>query len=222
MRCLLVDDEALCELLEMSLIKSGFDATVVHSGEAAVPAILSEKFDIVLLDMMLPGLDGLGVLRRVRAASSIPIIIITAKGGEQETVLGLEAGADDYLAKPVRGRELIARMRSLLRHISVEPEEHSARYGDLELSAGFSRVRVAGKEIRLTNVEASILSVLCQHAHRPVSRDVLYRLVLRRENSPFDRSIDTHVSNLRRKIGSRADGIARIVAVRGVGYKFCF
>ncbi|MDA8868425.1 response regulator transcription factor [Pseudomonadales bacterium] len=223
MRCLIVDDDrALCELLTMSLLRAGMVVDVAHSGEAGMGKILDEEYDIILLGVMLPDYDGFTVLDKVRRFSSVPVIMITAKGEEQDTVLGLEAGADDYIAKPLRGQELVARMRSLLRRAGLERDASPVQYGDIVLhNSGVDQVSVAGVDVKLTNVEASILRVLCEHAHHPVSRDLLYQLVLRRENSPYDRSIDTHVSNLRKKLGARENGVDRIAAVRGVGYKYC-
>ena len=128
MRCLIVDDDrALCELLTMSLLRAGMVVDVAHSGEAGVGKILDEEYDIILLDVMLPDYDGFTVLDKVRRFSSVPVIMITAKGEEQDTVLGLEAGADDYIAKPLRGQELVARMRSLLRRAGLErmPRQYS-------------------------------------------------------------------------------------------------
>lgn len=222
MRSLLVDDDrSLCDLLQTYLVASGFSVDAVHSGESALRACRQIDYDIVLLDVMLPVMDGYAVLERLRGTSQVPVIMLTAKGDEPYRVKGLEAGADDYMAKPFSSRELVARMKALLRRAKPDLREMVEQYGDLKIRAGHNHVELGNAEIRLTSVEVTALRALCRYAGNPVSRDHLYRVVLHREHSPFDRSLDTHISNLRKKLGDREDGTPRITAVRGIGYQYC-
>ena len=170
---------------------------------------------------MLPLLDGYAVLARIRKTSSVPVIMLTARGDEPDRIRGLDAGADDYIAKPFSSRELVARMKALLRRAKPGMYQVVEQVGDLRFRGGHNVVEVGKKSIRLTSVEAAALRTLCQNVGNPVSRDHLYLAVLQRENSPFDRSLDTHMSNLRKKLGYRSDGTPRIAAVRGVGYQYC-
>lgn len=222
MRALLVDDDqGLCELLRAYLEGAGFSIDTVHCGRAALNACLLRKYDIILLDVMLPHLDGYAVLARLRNTSSVPVIMLTAKGEESDRVRGLDAGADDYVGKPFSSRELVARMKALLRRVEPVQNQIVEQIGDLTIHNGHNHVEVGENKIRLTSAEATALRALCQRVGKPVSRDHLCRVVLHREHSPFDRSLDTHMSNLRRKLGFRADGTPRIAAVRGVGYQYC-
>ena len=222
MRALLVDDDqGLCELLRAYLEGAGFSIDTVHCGRTALNACRLCKYDIVLLDVMLPSLDGYAVLARLRNTSSVPVIMLTAKGEESDRVRGLDAGADDYVGKPFSSRELVARMKALLRRVEPVQNLIVEHIGDLTIHNGHNHVEVGQNNIRLTSAEATALRVLCQRVGKPVSRDHLCRVVLHREHSPFDRSLDTHMSNLRRKLGFRTDGTPRIAAVRGVGYQYC-
>ena len=218
-RVLLVDDDVdLCSLLGERLSTEGFLLESVHDGIRGLQRARSREHAIVILDLMLPGMSGLDVLRRLRSSSRIPIIILTARGDEIDRVLGLEIGADDYLAKPFSPRELIARLRAVLRR-SLAP---GASADTIEV-AGFSLNSAAreacldGAKLELTGVEFSLLEVLLQNAGRVVSREQLTEAVLSRKLGPFDRVIDVHVSNLRKKLGVSKDG-ERIKAVRGSGY----
>jgi two-component system response regulator CpxR len=197
----------------------------VHTGRAGVERALEGDHAIVVLDVMLPDLKGFEVLRRVRAESRRPVLMLTARGDEQDRILGLEMGADDYLAKPFNPRELSARIDAVLRR--SRPEASIDRRSgvrlvvdDVSLDKG---ARVAGRgedTLDLTTVEFDLLDQLLRGAGRVIPRDELVRTVLRREFSPFDRAIDTHVSNLRRKLGPAADGSERIKGVRGIGYQY--
>jgi len=219
MRVLMVDDdEALCSLLQTYLTSSGFVVDTVFNGQAGIAALNKNTYDIVLLDVMLPKVDGYKVLESIRHMSGLPVIMLTAKGDEPERIKGLDAGADDYLTKPFSSRELVARMKALLRRTSDLPPAETI--GDLTIRGDDRNVTIGGQKIRLTSVEFEALRVLCQYAGKPVTREHLYRVVLRRENSPYDRSLDTHVSNLRAKLGKHANGVARIGAVRGIGYQY--
>jgi two-component system response regulator CpxR len=222
MRSLLVDDDrSLCNLLESYLVTAGFTVDQVHCGSSALSACRRQIYDIVLLDVMLPQIDGYQVLSRLRRVSQVPVIMLTAKGDEPDRVKGLDAGADDYMAKPFSSRELVARMKALLRRTQPDMLFAVEQVGDLRFQSGHNHVDVGGREVRLTSVEALALRVLCSRAGAPVARDHLYRVVLQRDNSPYDRSLDTHISNLRGTLGSHDDGKPRITAVRGVGYQYC-
>jgi len=171
---------------------------------------------------MLPGLGGIEVLKAVRRQSSVPVLMLTARGDDVDRIVGLELGADDYLPKPFNPRELIARIRAVLRRGRMETGEDGQgnvhRIGDLAIDLAARHVSVAGKRIDLTTVEFDLLETLAQAAGTAFSRENLVRQVLKRPFSPFDRSLDVHVSNLRRKIGTYRDGSDRIKTVRGLGY----
>lgn len=218
------DDEELCQLLSQYLARDGFTVEAVHSGAMGVERALSGEHAVIVLDVMLPDMKGFEVLRRVRARSGTPILMLTARGDDQDRILGLEMGADDYLPKPFNPRELSARIEAVLRRSS--PDSTQIKSGtaetlveaDIELFNGSRVVRRAGKEVDLTGVEFDLLKTFLRSAGRVLSREEMVRTVLSREFSPFDRSMDTHVSNLRKKLGPRADGSERIKGVRGIGY----
>jgi two-component system response regulator CpxR len=224
-RILVVDDDVLlCKLLSQFLSQSGFAVEAVHTAASGVERALSGEYAVVILDVMLPDMKGFEVLRLVRAKSSVPILMLTARGDDQDRILGLEMGADDYLPKPFNPRELSARVEAVLRRsrpssagLRLEPEEDLIQ-GDIELLNGARVVRRAGRELDLTAVEFDLLKILLKSAGHVLSREDMVRVVLGREFSPFDRSIDTHVSNLRKKLGPRSDGTERIKGVRGIGY----
>ena len=222
-KILLVDDDkGLCELLNEFLESEGFEVETVNDGEKAVPRALGERFSLVILDVMLPGLGGIEVLKSIRRQSSVPVLMLTARGDDVDRIVGLELGADDYLPKPFNPRELIARIRAVLRRGRMETGEENQgnvhRIGDLAIDLAARHVSVAGKRIDLTTVEFDLLETLAQAAGTAFSREKLVRQVLKRPFSPFDRSLDVHVSNLRRKIGTYRDGSDRIKTVRGLGY----
>lgn len=218
------DDEELCQLLSQYLARDGFTVEAVHSGAMGVERALSGEHAVIVLDVMLPDMKGFEVLRRVRARSGTPRLMLTARGDDQDRILGLEMGADDYLPKPFNPRELSARIEAVLRRSS--PDSTQIKSGtaetlveaDIELFNGSRVVRRAGKEVDLTGVEFDLLKTFLRSAGRVLSREEMVRTVLSREFSPFDRSMDTHVSNLRKKLGPRADGSERIKGVRGIGY----
>ena len=233
-RVLIIDDDReLCDILKQYLAIEHFEVTGVHDGEGGVEAALSGEYALVLLDVMLPGFNGFEVLRRVRAAptpaSRVPVLMLTARGDAMDRIVGLEVGADDYLPKPFNERELVARIRAILRrapraaHASSEqaaksnPESERLRVGDVELEVGERRVLRGGQDVELTAVEFDLLTLLMRQAGKVVSRQEIARQVLDRQLLPFDRSIDTHISNLRRKLGPHA-GSERIKTVRSVGY----
>jgi len=224
---LVVDDDVeLCQLLSQYLELEGLAVEAVHTGQKGVERALSEEHVIVVLDVMLPDIKGFEVLRCVRAQSRMPVLMLTARGDEQDRILGLEMGADDYLPKPFNPRELSARIDAILRRSRNDPTETGIAGAewivveDIELDKGGRMVRRAGEEVDLTTVEFDLLEEFLKSAGQVLPREEMVRSVLRREFSPFDRSIDTHVSNLRKKLGPTSDGLERIKGVRGIGYLY--
>jgi two-component system, OmpR family, response regulator CpxR len=223
-RLLIIDDDVeLCELLAEYLRGEGFCVDFAHGASSDVERALSGNYGLVVLDVMLPGANGLDFLRQLRAVSALPVLMLTAKGSALDRVLGLELGADDYLPKPFDPQELAARIRAILRRTAPKnrPPEGIV-VGDLEVDPGARLVRRQGTAVPVTTVEFDLLEVLARSAGRVVSRELLAREVLGREFSPFDRSVDTHVYNLRKKIGPHQDGSERIKGVRGIGYLYAW
>jgi two-component system response regulator CpxR len=217
------DDVGLCELVAEYLEPEGYRVEAVHDGEAGTARALSGEHALCVLDVMLPGINGFEVLRRIRASSSLPVVMLTARGEDVDRIVGLEIGADDYLPKPFNPRELVARINAVLRR--VRPDEQDERQApetlsasDIEMDLGTRVVRRAGEVVELTVVEYDLLEKLLRAPGRIVSKEELVRDVLHRSLSPFDRSIDMHVSNLRKKLGHQVQGVERIKTVRGVGY----
>ena len=226
-RVLVVDDDVeLSQLISQYLAHEGYTVEAVHTGLKGVERALSGEHAIVILDVMLPDMKGFEVLRLVRAGSRAPVLMLTARGDEQDRILGLEMGADDYLPKPFNPRELCARIEAILRRSRPEaspfepPAADRLLVDDVLLEKAARVVRRGGERIDLTSVEFDLLETFLRSAGRVIARDDMVRTVLRREFSPFDRSIDTHVSNLRRKLGTTPDGLERIKGVRGVGYQY--
>lgn len=221
-RLLLIDDDVeLCDLLREYLATEQFETEAVHDGEAGLAGALSGRFDLVVLDVMLPRMGGLDVLRRIRETSVVPVLMLTARGDDVDRILGLEIGADDYLPKPFNTRELAARIRAILRRPHAgSSADRTLQVGDLELSLGRRMVRLAGETVELTSVEFDVLAMLVEHAGEVVDRTHMYETILERRFTPFDRSIDVHVSKLRKKLGPAPDGRERITSVRGVGYTY--
>lgn len=222
-RALLVDDDTdLCALVKEYLEDEGFKLEVVHDGQSGLSRALSGEANFVILDVMLPKLNGLEVLKQIRASSAIPVLLLTARGSEVDRVLGLELGADDYLPKPFSPRELVARIRAILRRTAPQPVravDTRIDVGDVELDPSRHYVARAGKTLELTVVEFSVLATLLRSAGHIVTREDLSRLALGRVLSPFDRSIDVHVSNIRKKL-LVAGGPDPIKTIRGVGYLY--
>jgi len=220
------DDVELCKLVTRYLTQEGFQIESVNGGASGAELALSGNYALVVLDVMMPGVNGFDVLRRIRAQSRVPVLMLTAKGDALDRVLGLEMGADDYLPKPFNPQELVARIRAILRRAKPDQGgdgEASATpiiVGDVEMDPGARVLRRRGEIVNLTSVEFALLEVLLQAAGQVIGREKLTRDVLGREFSPFDRSIDTHVCNLRKKIGLLADGTERIKGVRGIGYLY--
>lgn len=225
-RILVIDDDVdLCELIGDYLAAEGFALDTVHDGEEGVRQALADDHDLVVLDVMLPGMSGFEVLRRIRAASAVPVLMLTARGDDVDRIVGLEMGADDYLPKPFNPRELVARIRAIQRRTAVAaveggPSPARLMLGDVELNLAARQVHQEGVQLDLTYVEFSLLEVLLRLAGQVVSREELSRQALGRQLHSYDRSIDVHVSNLRKKLGPLGDGSERIKAVRGVGYVY--
>ena len=227
LRVLVVDDDMeLCQLLSEYLSTEGYAVEAVHTGHRGIERALDGVHAIIVLDVMLPDIKGFEVLRQVRAQSTTPILMLTARGDEQDRILGLEMGADDYLAKPFNPRELSARIEAILRRSRSEASGVERRpggriaVGDVSIDKAARVARRGDRPIDLTTVEFDLLDVLLRGAGQVIARDEMVRTVLRREFSPFDRSIDTHVSNLRRKLGPAPGGGDRIKGVRGIGYQY--
>lgn len=221
MRILLVDDDAeLGALLSEFLKREGFTIECAHDGPAGLERALSGEADLVVLDVMLPGLDGFEILRRLRPQSKVPVIMLTARGEDVDRIIGLELGADDYLPKPFNPRELAARIRAVLRRYELHPPALSGRVevNGVILDPGTREVLANGARVELTTFEFDILEMLMRSAGRVLSRDTLMENFYNRKATPFDRSIDMHISHLRKKI---ENGDTLIKTIRGVGYQFC-
>src|SRR2546428_5641571 len=217
------DDVELCGLVSEYLGGEGFTVECVHDGKRGLEHALRGKHLLVVLDVMLPGMNGFEVLRHLREKSHIPVLLLTARGEDVDRIVGLEIGADDYLPKPFNPRELVARIRAILRR--TQPDEalaggmrESLVVGDIEMDTGTRAVHRAGEAVELTAVEYDLLERLLRSAGQIARREELVKEVLGRELSPFDRSIDMHVSNLRKKLGHQLNGMERIKTIRGVGY----
>lgn len=215
------DDEELCELVSEYLSVEGFETQCVHDGESGLSAAVDGKYDLAILDVMLPKMNGFEVLRQLREKSKLPVLMLTARGDDTERIVGLEIGADDYLPKPFNPRELVARLRAILRRMHPGDEESAGekiKVDDLELSPTSRSARLADEELALTSVEFDLLAALLREAGKVVRKEDLSERVLERRLSPFDRSLDMHISNLRKKLGMRPDGSERIKTIRSVGY----
>ncbi len=216
------DDEELCELVSEYLSVEGFEVESMHDGDAGLERARAGVFDLAILDVMMPKKNGFDVLRELRKTSRLPVLMLTARGDDMERIVGLEIGADDYLPKPFNPRELVARIRAILRRASGESTDLSLPekivVDDLELSASSRSATIDGTEIVLTSLEFDLLAALARHAGNVVKKEELSETVLERELSPYDRSLDMHISNLRKKLGLRTDGTDRIKTIRSVGY----
>ena len=217
---LIEDDRRLAEMVTRYLGGFGFAVTASHHGGSGVSLHARVSFDAVILDLMLPDMDGLEVCRRLRAGADTPILMLTARGDAMDRIVGLEMGADDYLPKPFEPRELLARLRSILRRARGERDSDILRFGRLEIDAGARQVRLDGEPRVLTSYQFAILLALAQRAGRVMSREALMDLVKNERLEAFDRSIDVHVSRIRAAIEDDPKKPHRVITVRGAGYVF--
>ena len=219
LRVLIVDDDArLFELLESYLAQNGIGAEPARDGQAALRALERGGFDAVLLDIMMPGMDGLSVLRKIRESLDVPVLMLTAKGDETDRVVGLELGADDYLPKPFSPRELLARLRAVVRRTQSREVKKRLSVSGVQVDLESRRVERAGVAVELTGLEFDVLVALLQRAGRVVPRSALLELAGRNDVTVSDRTVDVHVSHLRKKLGDDPPTLIR--TVRGVGYMF--
>lgn len=214
------DDVELCELLQEFFESEEFTVRLAHDGLAALLAARQPGLDLVVLDVMMPEMNGLDVLKELRKESPLPVIMLTARGDDLDRILGLELGADDYVPKPCNPRELLARIRAVLRRAGSSVSQPLIQSEDLELNQGNRTLLKDGETVDLTSTEFSILQSLLQHRGEVVSKRDLYITALGREPVAHDRSVDMHVSNLRRKLGPANDGEHRIETIRGIGYLY--
>lgn len=224
-KILLVDDDnELVDLLTEYLSSEGFDVASAEDGNLALRMIGSNSsaYDVIVLDVMLPKMDGFDVLNRLRSNCNTPVIMLTARGDEVDRIDGLESGADDYLPKPCNPRELVARVRAILRRTQSDSvsSKNIIRIGDLEIAPSSRTVVMSGQEVILTSTEYSVLENLAESAGEIVSKDDLAMSALGRKLTLYDRSLDMHISNLRKKLGPDSAGNERIKTIRGRGYLY--
>ena len=226
-RILVIDDDIeLCELLSDYLGREGFEVETVNQGDIGATQALAGEYALVVLDVMLPGMNGFDVLRKIRETSKLPVIMLTARGDDVDRIVGLELGADDYLPKPFNPRELVARVRAIQRRTeamasgALTHQSSELSVGDVRLSSVNRSVKRSGELIELTSVEFTLLEVLLRQAGRVISREDLVEKALGRRLSAYDRSIDVHVSALRKKLGHNYGNAERIKTIRGVGYLY--
>ena len=222
---LIEDDSEISELLVTLLSKEGFSVTCAFDGDKGLHTAQKDNFDLLILDIMLPGRDGLDVLRELRKTKSTPVLMLTARGYDIDRIVGFEMGADDYLPKPFNPRELIARIKAILRRVgldqagpTVEPATLSTN--DIDIRPQSRQVFLNKKEIELTNAEYSIVVELLNHQGEVIDKAELTQRALGRKLTLYDRAIDMHVSNLRKKLGDATEDKPRIKTIRGVGYLF--
>ncbi len=217
------DDKDLCAMLEEYFLAEGMRTLSCHDADSGLESVATRECDLVILDVCLPDRSGFEVLAELRISSSIPVLMLTGKGETVDKVVGLEMGADDYLAKPFEPRELLARVRSLIRRSRLAQPIDSEKNKnfealDLKLCTGTRQVHVKGEPVQLTSVEFTILQMLLEAEGKIVTREDISITALNRKLAPFDRSIDVHISNLRRKLGFSPNGGNRITTIRGAGY----
>ena len=221
-RILLIDDDReLCRLLVDYLKGEDLWVEAVHEGRAALELSGRDAFDLIVLDIMLPGLSGIDVLRKIRERSNVPVLMLSARGDDVDRIVGLELGADDYIPKPCNPRELLARIRAVLRRTVAADDQPGGELhiNDLVLNPLDRTVRVGGSPVELTSTEFTMLEILMREAGAIVSKETLSERGLGRSLGRYDRSVDMHMSNLRRKLGPGPDGEHRVETVRGVGYQ---
>ncbi|MCO5975143.1 response regulator transcription factor [Ideonella oryzae] len=224
-KVLIVDDDVdLTAMLCRYLRHESFDAHAVHSGETGVAEALTGQYSIVVMDIMMPGLPGTEALRRIRATSRIPVLMLTARGDNVDRIVGLDMGADDYVPKPCTPGELVARIRAILRRVEgrdlpSSPGPKVLQAGGLVLWPGTRRAGWQGQDLELTGTEFSLLEVLARHAGQLVSKQEISQQAFGKPLAPYDRRIDVHISSIRQKLGQRSDGQSWIQSVRGRGYQ---
>jgi two-component system OmpR family response regulator len=222
LRVLIIDDDAeLGAMLTEFLASEGFEVEAVQQGSAGATAALSGQYAAVLLDIMLPGMSGIEVLRQIRQQSQVPVLMLTAKGDDVDRVVGLEMGADDYISKPFNPRELLARLRAVLRRTVAKPstpERQTMSFGDLALTPATRQVTWQGKALDLTMTEFNLLELLLRSPGDLVTKDTLTEKALGRRRTSYDRSVDVHIGNLRRKLTAASSGKMEIHTVRAMGY----
>ncbi|MBF0501560.1 MAG: response regulator transcription factor [Candidatus Riflebacteria bacterium] len=217
------DDKELCDLLKEYLTGEGYDLAFSHSGNEGLEKAMSGSFQLIILDAMLPELSGFEILRQLRVQKSIPVIMLTARGEEVDRIVGLELGADDYLAKPFSPRELVARIKAILRRSQSDRSHHGAsseilKISDLEMHVSGRMLLKNGERVALTEMEFHILEILLKNAGHLVKRQELAIQALGRHLTFDDRSLDVHISSIRKKLGNRVGAIDRVRTVRGEGY----
>ena len=216
------DDKELCLLLSDFLLLEGFQSNAVHDGAEAVEHCRSHQYDAIVLDVMLPGLQGLDVLRKLREFIATPILMLTARGEDTDRIVGLEMGADDYLPKPCNPRELAARLRAILRRSQSSGNDDASpelAVGQVRVNPADRSASCAGIDLQLTSAEFNVLQTLLTHAGQVVDKETLSQQALGRALTAYDRSIDVHVSKIRKKLAAHG-GEKLIVSVRGIGYQF--
>ena len=222
MRVLIIDDDAeLSAMLTEFLASEGFEVQAVQQGGPGATAALSGQYAAVLLDIMLPGMSGIEVLRQIRQQSQVPVLMLTAKGDDIDRVVGLEMGADDYISKPFNPRELLARLKAVLRRTAAKqsaPPRQTVSFGDLALTPATRQVTWHGKAMDFTMTEFNLLELLMRSAGELVTKETLTEEALGRRRTSYDRSVDVHVGNLRRKLTAATSGKVEIHTVRGLGY----
>ncbi|TQV78264.1 response regulator transcription factor [Exilibacterium tricleocarpae] len=220
---LLVDDDLeLCDLMQEYLTAEGFAVDMAHDGQQALEKTAHNSYEVIVLDVMLPIHNGFDVLRKLRDYCQTPVLMLTAKGETVDRIVGLEMGADDYLPKPCNPRELVARLRAILRRTDAaatqqEPED-ALQVDQLELHLGSRSTRIAGRDVNLTGAEFTVLELLVRSAGKVISKEALTEQALGRKLTPYDRSIDVHVSNIRKKLSLCGASKDLIINIRGAGY----
>lgn len=219
---LIDDDQELTELLTEYLSSQGFNITLAHDGEEGLHKANATQYDLILLDVMLPKMDGFEVLKQLRLTNKTPVLMLTARGDDFDRIFGLELGADDYLPKPFNHRELVARIKAMTRrmeHIQSVQHNNELELNEVKLNLASRQVTCAGHEIQLTGTEFQMLQLLMNSPGEIVSKEVISKEVLGRRLAPFDRSIDMHLSNIRKKLQHYSDS-DKVKTVRGAGYIF--
>jgi two-component system phosphate regulon response regulator OmpR len=220
-RILLIDDDvSLGQMVADYLAGAGFRVAAAPTAREGEQRLKRESFDLLILDLMLPDADGLDLCRRIRQSSDLPILMLTARGDAMDRVVGLEIGADDYLPKPFEPRELLARLRAILRRKSGPAPRDVLRFGRLEIDRGAHRARLDGNDCMLTSHQFALLDALAGHAGRVMSRDALMDLLKGEASETFDRSVDVHISRIRAAVEDDPKKPRRIITVRGAGYVF--